>query len=208
MKPSSDVAFTDAVKRVQEERGSRKIYARAEQNGGGFRTEVDDRLEAFLTEIDTAFLSTASKDGQPYVQHRGGPKGFIKVIDEHTLGIVDYQGNRQYVTAGNLTENDRICLFLIDYENRQRVKVWGTAKVVALKDDEALTKKLTDLDYRARPEHVLVINVSAWDINCPQHIPQKLDAAEVLEVVESLQERIKALEEENASLRARFDSRS
>lgn len=198
MKPSSDVAFTDAVKRVQEARGSRKNYARMEAHGG-FETEVDERLTEFLANIDTAFLATASADGQPYVQHRGGPKGFLRIIDDKTIGFVDFSGNRQYVTAGNLSENDCVCLFLIDYETRRRVKVWGHARVVPL--DDELKAKLQDPNYRAKPEHAVLIEVSAWDVNCPQHIPQKLDAKEVADVVESLQTKIAELTRENERLR-------
>src|ERR1700689_677627 len=127
--PSSDVAFSPSVKRVQEQRGSRDAYARVERRGG-FATAVDDELRAFLAQIDTAFLATASADGQPYIQHRGGAKGFIRTIDDHTLGFVDFIGNRQYVSTGNLSENDRVCLFLIDYATRSRVKGWGRAGVV------------------------------------------------------------------------------
>ena len=172
MKPSSDVAFSPAVKRVQAERGSRAAYARVEAHGG-FRVAVDDELRAFLAEIDTAFLATASADGQPYVQHRGGAKGFIRAIDDHTLAFVELTGNRQYVTAGNLTENDRVCLLLMDYAHRRRVKVWGTARMVG---DE------------------LRIAVTAWDINCPKHIPQKVDAAEAASVIARLRARIAELE--------------
>jgi hypothetical protein len=169
---SSDVAFSDTVKRVQAERGSRAAYARMEKNGG-FRTEVTDELRDFLALIDTAFLATASLDGQPYVQHRGGPKGFIRALDDHTLAFTELTGNRQYVTAGNLTENDRICLLLIDYAHRRRVKVWGTARVV---------------------DGAMRIAVSAWDINCPQHIPQKVDAADAARVIAQLRARIAELE--------------
>lgn len=168
--PASDVAFSPSVKRLQEERGSRAAYARMER-GGGFASEIDDGLRAFLAEIDTAFLATASADGQPYVQHRGGPAGFIRALDDHTLAFVDYAGNRQYVTAGNLAENDRVCLFLIDYAERRRVKVWGRARVVPL--TAALLAALGPFERRARPEQVVVIDVTAWDVNCSQHIPMK-----------------------------------
>ena len=197
---TSDVAFTDSVKKVQTERGSRNAYARVEKNGG-FAKDVDDELRAFLAEIDTAFLATASKDGQPYVQHRGGPRGFIRALDEHTLAFVDFAGNRQYVSTGNLAENDRVCLFLVDYVERRRVKVWGTARMVA--PTVELLEKLSSPGYRARPEQVVLITVSAWDVNCPQHIPQKLDAEDVAVVFEKLERRIAELEEENARLRAR-----
>jgi uncharacterized protein len=193
-----DVAFSDAVKKMQEERGSRAIYERVERSGG-FESEVNEELERFLATIDTAFLATASKDGQPYVQHRGGPKGFLRALDAHTIGFLDFAGNRQYVTTGNLTENDRVCLFLVDYENRRRVKVWGTAKSVPLSDD--LARALDTPGYRARREQAILINVTAWDVNCPQHIPQKLDAAEVKTVIDGLTSRIRELEEENERLR-------
>ena len=200
MRPASDVAFSEAVKRAQTERGSRKIYGRVE-SAGGFETEVTSDLRDFLSGIDTAFLATASKDGQPYVQHRGGPKGFIRALDEHTLAFADFAGNRQYVSTGNLSENDRVCLFLIDYEERRRIKVWGTARVVPATSE--LVTQLADPKYRARVEQVMLVTVTAWDVNCPQHIPQKLDAGEVGVVVESLQSRIRDLERENERLRGR-----
>ena len=175
-KPSSDIAFSPSVKRVQTERGSRAAYRRVEA-GGGFETAVTDELRDFLGEIDTAFVATASADGQPYIQHRGGPKGFIRALDDETLAFVDFAGNRQYITTGNLADNERVCLFLIDYAHRRRVKIWGTARVVPA-TDELLASLMPD-GYRARPEQVVLVTVRAWDVNCPQHIPQKLDAAEV-----------------------------
>src|ERR1700709_2231702 len=126
---SSDVAFTPAVKAIQARKGSRDAYAHVEQKGG-WRTEIDENLAAFLGDTNSVYFATASADGQPYIQHRGGPKGFIRAIDDHTLGFVDFAGNRQYVTTGNLGENDRVCLFLMDYAHRRRVKVWGSARVV------------------------------------------------------------------------------
>ena len=196
-RPSSDVAFSPSVKAVQSERGSRAAYRRVEE-GGGFETEVSDELRAFLAQVDTGFLATASADGQPYIQHRGGPKGFIQALDDHTLAFADFAGNRQYVSTGNLRDNDRVCLLLIDYERRRRVKLWGTARVVAATD--ALVARLAPPGYRARPEQVVLVSVSAWDVNCPQHIPQKLDAAEVGRTVERLQARIAELEAENRAL--------
>jgi len=190
----SDVAFSPAVKRTQASRGSRAAYARVEERGG-FETEVTDDLRAFLADVDSAFLATASADGQPYVQHRGGPKGFLRALDDHTLGFVDFTGNRQYVSTGNLSENDRVCLFVIDYAHRRRVKVWGTARVVPVTD--ALLAALGDPAYRARPEQVVLLTVTAWDANCPQHIPVKLDAADVAAAVQKLQARISELETEN-----------
>jgi predicted pyridoxine 5'-phosphate oxidase superfamily flavin-nucleotide-binding protein len=197
--PSSDVAFSPAVKAVQSERGSRAAYARVER-GGGFEVEVTDDLRAFLAEIDTAFLATASADGQPYVQHRGGPRGFIRALDERTLGFPDFAGNKQYVSTGNLGENDRVCLFLVDYARRRRIKVWGTARIVPLTPELVATLALPG--YRARLEQAVLITVTAWDVNCPQHIPQKLDATEVAFVVDGLRARIAELEAENRRLRA------
>jgi uncharacterized protein len=195
----SDVAFSPAVKHAQEERGSRATYARMEREGG-FETEVTDDLRAFLAQVDTAFLATVSADGQPYVQHRGGPKGFIRAVDAHTLGFVDFAGNRQYVSTGNLSENPRVCLFLIDYARRRRIKVWGTARVVPA--SAALVTSLGAPGYRARPEQVMLVAVDAWDVNCPQHISQKLDAADVAHAIAKLETRIEELENENRRLRA------
>lgn len=197
--PSSDVAFSPAVKAVQAERGSRAAYARIER-GGGFATAVDDDLRGLLAAIDTAFLATASADGQPYVQHRGGPRGFIRALDDHTLAFLDFAGNKQFVTAGNLRENDRVCLFLIDYARRLRVKVWGTARTTAVTPELAAALALPG--YRARVDQVVLLTVTAWDVNCPQHIPQKVDAAEVAPVLDRLRARIAELEAENARLRA------
>src|SRR5437868_8499537 len=144
---SSDIAFTPRVKSIQAERGSRGNYARMEERGG-FRTELTEDLAQFLSGIDTAFLATTNARGQPYTQHRGGPKGFIKILGPKTLGFADYKGNRQYITTGNLAENDRAFLFLMDYAHRRRVKLWGRARVVA--DDDALVARLMPEDYEAR----------------------------------------------------------
>ena len=198
--PSSDIAFTPRIKSIQAERGSRTNYARMEERGG-FRTELTEDLAQFLAGVDTAFLATANEAGQPYAQHRGGPKGFIRIIGPKTLAFADYKGNRQYITTGNLAENDRAFLFLMDYAHRRRVKLWGRARVVA--DDDALVERLMPEGYEARPEQVILFEVEAWDINCPQHIPQKIDGQDVARVLGELQARIAALEEENAALRAR-----
>jgi uncharacterized protein len=196
--PSSDIAFTPRVKAIQAERGSRASYARMEERGG-FRSELTEDLAQLLASIDTAFIATANASGQPYAQHRGGPKGFIKVLGPKTLGFADFKGNRQYVTTGNLAENDRAFLFLMDYANRRRVKLWGRARVVA--DDDALVERLMPAAYEARPEQAILFEVEAWDINCPQHIPQKIDAGDVERVLLQMQARITKLEEENAALR-------
>ena len=191
--PSSDVAFTAAVKAVQERRGSRRSYRRLEEKGG-WRTTVTPELAQFIAHCDSVFFATANAAGQPYIQHRGGPKGFIRVLDEETLGFADYSGNRQYITIGNLSENDRAFLFLPDYAHRRRIKLWGRARVV--EDDHDLIARLMPSDYSARAEQAILFTLEAWDANCPQHIPQKLDAAEVAAAMAPLYDRIAALEAE------------
>ncbi|HVI15299.1 MAG TPA: pyridoxamine 5'-phosphate oxidase family protein [Pseudolabrys sp.] len=198
-KPSSDIAFTPNVKAIQARRGSREAYAKMEARGG-FKTKITPDLIAFLTEVDTAYLATANAAGQPYVQHRGGPKGFIRSLDETTLGFADYAGNRQYITLGNLAENDQAFLFLMDYAHRRRVKIWGRARIVEA--DPELISRLMPADYRAHAEQAILFDVKAWDVNCPRHIPQKLDAGEVAEVLAKLRSRIETLEAENDKLRA------
>jgi predicted pyridoxine 5'-phosphate oxidase superfamily flavin-nucleotide-binding protein len=200
---SSDVAFTPAVKTIQTRKGSRDAYAHVEQQGG-WRTEIDEDLAAFLAETNSLFFATASADGQPYIQHRGGPKGFVKVLDKNTLAFVDYGGNRQYITQGNLSENPKANIFVMDYAHRRRVKIWGQARVVD--DDPALVKSLMPQGYKARPEQVIVFKISAWDTNCPQHIPQKFDAADVAAALASRDARIAELEAELAALKGRASS--
>ena len=195
---SSDVAFTSAVKAIQARKGSRDSYAHVEQRGG-WRTEIDEHLAAFLAEANSLYFATATADGQPYIQHRGGPKGFVKILDKHTLAFADYSGNRQYITQGNLSENPRANIFLMDYAHRRRIKIWGEAR--AVDDDPALLKSLMPGGYKARPEQVILFRISAWDTNCPQHIPQKFDAADVAAALASRDARIKELEEELAGLK-------
>jgi predicted pyridoxine 5'-phosphate oxidase superfamily flavin-nucleotide-binding protein len=195
---SSDVAFSPAVKSIQARKGSRKGYAQVEQHGG-WRTEVDENLTAFLADINSLYFATASADGQPYIQHRGGPKGFVKILDKKTLAFADYSGNRQYITQGNLTENPKAHIFLMDYAHRRRVKIWGEARVV--EDDPALLASLMPQGYRARPEQVILFTISAWDTNCPQHIPQKFDAADVAAALAARDARIAELEAELEALK-------
>ena len=195
---SSDVAFTPAVKAIQARKGSREAYAHVEENGG-WRTEIEDKLAAFLANTDSFFLATASADGQPYIQHRGGPKGFIKILDKTTIAFADYAGNRQYITQGNLSENPRAHIFIMDYAHRRRVKIWGEARVVD--DDPALLDSLMPIGYRARPEQVVIFKIAAWDTNCPQHIPQKFDAADVAAALAQRDARISELEAELAKIR-------
>ena len=175
---NSDLVFPAAVRRAQAERGSAKAYARKIEHG--FPNTVPPELAAFLAEQDTAFLATASVEGQPYIQHRGGPKGFIKVVDERTLGFADYRGNKQYITLGNLSENDRAYLFVLDFSRRQRIKFWGRARVI--ENDDALIAKLFDHGYQARPERVILFTIEAWDQNCSQHITARMTVPEVEEI--------------------------
>ncbi|KAA0699587.1 pyridoxamine 5'-phosphate oxidase [Neorhizobium sp. P12A] len=197
---SSDIAFTPVVKEIQARKGSRHGYASMEERGS-WMTEITPDLKVFIESQISAFLGTASKDGQPYIQHRGGPPGFLTVLDEKTIGFADFSGNRQYISQGNLAENPKAHLFLIDYGTRQRVKIWGTARVV--EDDAALIGRLMPHDYRARPEQVILFTVEAWDANCPQHIPQRFEAAEVLALMTEKDARIKALEAEIDQLKSK-----
>lgn len=195
---SSDIAFTPAVKAVQARKGSRTAYARMEARGG-WDTTITPELAAFLAEQDSVYLATASAEGQPYIQHRGGPPGFLRVLDEHTLAFADFAGNRQFITSGNLAENPRAHIFAMDYLHRRRIKLWGTARVVD--DDPALLASLMPAGYAAKPEQVIVFTLAAWDSNCPQHIPQKVNVGDVAATVEALQRRVAELEAELARLR-------
>jgi uncharacterized protein len=187
---SSDVAFSPAVKAIQARKGSREAYAHVEARGG-WRTEIDDNLAAFLADANSLYFATASADGQPYIQHRGGPKGFVKILDKTTLAFADYSGNRQYITQGNLSENPKAHIFLMDYAHRRRAKIWGEAR--AVDDDPALLQSLMPKGYRARPEQAIVFRISAWDTNCAQHIPQKFDAADVAAALAARDARIAEL---------------
>lgn len=197
MPSSSDIAFTPMIKSIQSARGSREAYARLEERGG-FRTQVDETLADFLTGVDTAYLATANAAGQPYAQHRGGAPGFIRVLGPGRIGWADYTGNRQYISTGNLAENDQAFLFLMDYANRRRIKIWGRART---SDDPALIAQLMPPAYRAKGEQAVVFEIAAWDVNCPQHIPQKINASDVSAALARLETRITELEAENTALK-------
>ena len=203
MSNNSELVFPPAVRRAQAERGSAAGYAKKVEHG--FPKTVTPELATFIAEQDTAFLGTASADGGPYIQHRGGPKGFITVVDEKTLGFADYRGNRQYITLGNLSENDRAYLFLIDFSRRQRIKLWGRARVV--ENDDALVQRLFDQGYKAKPERVILFTIEAWDVNCSQHITARMTVPEVEGLLGTVHERIAALQAENARLRAALAER-
>ncbi len=190
----SDIAFTPAVKAIQARKGSRTRYERVER--GGWQTRVTPDLADFLAGLDMFYLGTANAEGQPYIQYRGGSPGFLKVIDDTTLGFADFAGNRQYLTLGNLSENPRAFIFLMDYANGQRVKIWGEARVV--EDDPALLERLRDPAYPGKVERAILFRIEAWDINCPQHIHKRFSQAQVAPVVEQLQARIAGLESQLA----------
>lgn len=196
--PASDIAFTPSVKAAQLRKGSREAYARMEERGS-WLTAITPDLAAFVEMQTSAFFATANNEGQPYIQHRGGPRGFLRVLDEKTIGFADFGGNRQYITLGNLAENPKAYLFLIDYAHQRRVKVWGEARVV--EGDVALIETLMPKGYKARAEQAILFRVSAWDSNCPQHIPQRFDASDVAAALAERDRRIASLEAEIAELR-------
>jgi uncharacterized protein len=196
---SSDIAFTPTVKAVQARKGSRRAYERVEERGS-WKTQITADLANFIGAQTSVFLATASPDGQPYIQHRGGPSGFLRVMDDKTIGFADFSGNRQYISQGNLADNAKAHLFLIDYVNRKRVKIWGEARVV--EGDAGLISSLMPKDYKARVEQVILFAVSAWDENCAQHIPQRFEAADVADAIAERDRRIEALEIELKRLRA------
>jgi uncharacterized protein len=198
----SDVAFTPAVKAVQDAKGSRQSYARMEK-GRGWRTTVTPELADFLADLDMFYLGTANAEGQPYIQYRGGPPGFLKAIDERTLGFADFGGNQQYVTLGNLSENPKAFLFLMDYANNRRIKVWGTARVV--EGDAALLEQLGDREYPGEAERAILFVIEAWDVNCPQHIHRRFSERQLAPVIEKLQARIAKLEAEVARLQPKSE---
>jgi predicted pyridoxine 5'-phosphate oxidase superfamily flavin-nucleotide-binding protein len=195
----SDVAFTPAVKVIQSQKGSRSSYAALEQRGG-WQTVVTPDLESFLADLDMFYLGTANAEGQPYIQYRGGAPGFLKVLSDRTLGFADFRGNRQYISLGNLSENPRAFIFLMDYVHRRRIKLWGKARVV--EGDEDLQARLRDPDYPGRVERVILFEIEAWDSNCPQHIHRRLPLESVRPFIEQLQQRVQELEERLADQQA------
>jgi uncharacterized protein len=195
---ASDVAFTRSVKAVQTRKGSRRGYAHMEENGS-WQTRISPDLASFIEAQTSIFIATANVEGQPYIQHRGGPAGFLRVLDDKTIGFVDFAGNRQYITFGNLAENPKAQLLLIDYAHGQRVKIWGEARIV--EGDAELTAKLLPEGYKARPEQAILFAVSAWDSNCARHIPQRFEVAEVAAALAERDKRIAALEAEIVRLR-------
>ncbi len=196
---ASDIAFTPTVKALQTRKGSRRAYAHMEA-AGSWQTRITPDLEAFIAEQRSVFLATVNAEGQPYIQHRGGPPGFLRVLDERTLAFVDFSGNRQFISMGNLAENPKAHLFLIDYHQRKRVKVWGEARVVDA--DADLLARLMPEGYKAKPEQVMLFTVNAWDANCPQHIPPRVEAEDVTAALQRKDQRIAELEVELEHVRS------
>ncbi|WP_442483285.1 pyridoxamine 5'-phosphate oxidase family protein [Aeoliella sp. SH292] len=197
---SSDIAFTPAVKSMQSEKGSRSGYARMEA-GGSWQTTVTPELEAFLSELDMFYLGTANAEGQPYIQYRGGSPGFLKVVDDKTLGFADFAGNRQYITLGNISENPKAFIFLMDYARGRRIKLWGTLRIVD--GDQSLLEQLRDPSYPAKVERAMLFEIEAWDVNCPQHIHTRLSQRQMAPVIERLQGRIADLEVQLKAIKAK-----
>ena len=196
---TSDVAFTPAVKAVQTEKGSRHSYAKMEERGS-WQTTITPQLEAFLAQLDMFYLGTANAAGQPYIQYRGGAPGFLKKIDEQTLGFADFGGNQQYISLGNLSENPRAFIFLMDYVNSRRIKLWGNARVV--EGDAKLESTIQDPEYHGKVERAILFEIEAWDVNCPQHIHKRLPERTVAPVIEQLKQRVRELEAELAAVKA------
>lgn len=186
----SDIAFTPAVKRIQEEKGSRTGYANMEEKGG-WQDTISDDLAHFIAERDSLYFGTANANGQPYIQHRGGKPGFLKIVDKKTLAFADFKGNRQYISSGNLSENDKAYIFLMDYANRRRIKIWGRAYI---ENDPDQMNSLKDDDYAGVPDQAIFFEVTAWDVNCPQHITPRYTEDQVLQMVAPLKQRIEELE--------------
>jgi predicted pyridoxine 5'-phosphate oxidase superfamily flavin-nucleotide-binding protein len=195
----SDIAFTEAVKAQQTRMGSRRAYAHMEESSG-WQTRITAELEEFIIARNSMYLATANAAGQPYIQHRGGPPGFLRVLDEHTFGFADFAGNKQYITLGNIQENTKAHAFLMDYAHRRRIKIWG--ELSAFEGDADLNARLKPASYKARVERVMLFKVAAWDVNCPQHIPVKFDAEDVRTAIETRDARIAELEAEVKKLRA------
>jgi predicted pyridoxine 5'-phosphate oxidase superfamily flavin-nucleotide-binding protein len=188
----SDIAFTPAVKAIQSRKGSRSAYAKVER-GRGWQTQVTPELAAFLSELDMFYLGTANAEGQPYIQYRGGSPGFLKIVDDRTLGFADFAGNQQYITLGNLSENPKAFIFLMDYVHSRRVKLWGTAR--AVEDDPALLNKFRDPSYPGVVERAILFTIEAWDVNCPQHIHKRFSQEAVASMVKQLQSQVQQLQE-------------
>jgi uncharacterized protein len=201
----ADIAFTPTVKQVQERQGSRRAYARNEDVAEPFNQKLTEAEAQFIAARDSFYMASVGETGWPYIQHRGGPPGFVRVLDETTIGFADFRGNRQYISTGNLLTNDRVALFFMDYPNRTRLKLLGRARVVGPEEPDLL-EKLAVPDYRATIERGIVISIAGFDWNCPQHITERFTPDEVRQLSRPLLDRIAALEAEVATLKGRNDA--
>lgn len=197
----ADITFTPSVLAAQEQQGSADGYANFLDPDVDSRDRIGIAEVQFISARDGFYQATISSSGWPYVQFRGGPIGFIKVLDDRTIAYADFRGNRQYLSVGNLADNDRISLILMDYPNRRRLKIWGRAKLVDAKTDPSLMAKLQDPNYRALPERAVVITVEAFDWNCPQHIPQRLTLEELEMQLKPVRDELAVLKSENQKLK-------
>jgi predicted pyridoxine 5'-phosphate oxidase superfamily flavin-nucleotide-binding protein len=197
-----DIAITPSVRAVQKEMGSDRLFADFKGNRESNRLTEDEAL--FIADRDSFYMASVSETGWPYVQHRGGPRGFLKVIDDKTLAFADYRGNRQYISAGNLAANDRACLFLVDYPRRARLKIYAHVETLALDADPALTGQVIDAAYKAKPERIVRLRLQNFDWNCHQHITPRFTEQEIAQAIQPLREHLDRLEAEKAALRARL----
>ena len=195
-----DILATPAVKAAQEANGSRTMYERADVERNFDR--LTEREVAFIAARDSFYMASVAENGWPYVQHRGGPAGFLQVLDDRTLAFADFRGNRQYLSVGNASADGRVALFLMDYPNRRRLKILARVELKSLSDEPALAAQLVDPGYKGRPERIWVLRLEAFDWNCPQHITPRFTEAEISAATAPLLARLEALEAENAALRA------
>ena len=197
----AEIAFTPTVRKIQEQLGSRKAYSRLEGEAEPLNHTLTEVESSFIAERNSLYMATVGETGWPYIQHRGGPAGFVRVLDESTIGFADFRGNRQYVSVGNLTGNDRVSLFFMDYPNKTRLKLFGKSRIIGLEEQETLSR-LEVPDYRARVERGFLIKVESFDWNCPQHITERYTMEEVGAATSRLTARIAELEAELTSLRS------
>jgi len=197
-----DIASTPSARAAQAEMGLQDFWTNLPTDRSFDRFTENER--AFIASRDSFYMATVSETDWPYVQHRGGPQGFLKVIDDRTLAFADYRGNRQYISTGNIAANDKVCLFLMDYARRARLKIYAHAEKLSLDADPKLTELLATPDYRAKPERLFRLHLEAFDWNCPQHITPRYTEAEIAVAVQPLRQRLAELESENAALRAQI----
>ena len=198
----SALAFTDAIKKIQEKLGSRESYDRVEKMS--YVDGLTDYERSFISQMDSFYLASYGENGFPYIQHRGGPKGFIKVINDTTIGIVDFTGNRQYISVGNITNNPKVALIMVSYPLRARLKIYAEAEIVEISEDHNLYQFLKPGDYKFKPERMMIFTIKAYDWNCPQHITPKFSVAEIEELVEPQRKYIDTLEQEIKDLKEKL----